>query len=102
MKACWKCGNAWKELGQPGVRDYCEKCDTYWHSCKNCKYHDPNAHNQCKIPGTEMVADRERANHCDEFELADRQAGVREALKQPNKLNALLGDDDNDKPQIRL
>jgi hypothetical protein len=50
-----------------GFRDECPACHADLHSCRNCTHHDPGAYNECREPGTERVADRERANRCDWF-----------------------------------
>ncbi len=50
-----------------GFRDDCPRCGADLHVCRNCAHHDPGAHNQCREPAAEWVADRERANRCDWF-----------------------------------
>jgi hypothetical protein len=50
-----------------GFRDECPRCRADLHSCRNCAHHDVGAYNECREPGTERVADRERANRCDWF-----------------------------------
>jgi hypothetical protein len=39
----------------------------------NCRHHDIRYHNECRIPETEFVRDREKANFCDHFQLASTQ-----------------------------
>jgi len=46
----------------------CPKCLSYLHCCRNCRFYDPNAHNQCREPQAEWVKDKEAANYCDFFE----------------------------------
>ena len=67
MKICYRCGSEWTELRQPGFNEVCEDCHSYWHSCMNCALHAPGMHNECRSPTTEMVADREKGNVCEEF-----------------------------------
>jgi len=43
----------------------------YLHSCMNCRFYEEHAHNNCYIPTTDWVADKEGPNFCDEFEFAD-------------------------------
>ena len=50
-----------------GFRDTCPRCGADLHVCRNCTHHDPAAHNQCREPNAEWVADRERANRCEWF-----------------------------------
>jgi hypothetical protein len=66
---CAACG-AGVELAsgeRVGFRDECPRCRADLHSCRNCAHHDVGAYNECREPGTERVADRERANRCDWF-----------------------------------
>jgi len=56
-----------------GFRDECPRCRTDLHACRQCAHHDPGAYNECREPGAERVADRERANLCEWF--APREAG---------------------------
>ncbi len=75
MKRCHKCGKEWvSDKRQPGVKEFCPDCTAYFHCCKNCRFHDLRAHNQCFIPNTESVADRIGCNFCDEFEFKDTSA----------------------------
>jgi len=50
-----------------GFRDSCERCSADLHTCLQCAFHDPGAHNECRESNAERVADRERANRCDYF-----------------------------------
>jgi hypothetical protein len=58
-----------------GVRDVCERCQAYLHCCRNCELYQPGAHNDCREPGAEQVADKEQGNFCDFFHLAAAVAG---------------------------
>ena len=69
MKACNACQTPWQGEGSPKFKEACESCSAYLHSCKNCRLHDPGAHNQCLSPTTEWVADREGLNYCEEFDF---------------------------------
>jgi len=72
MKRCHRCGEPWLvEKKQPGVKECCPKCSAYLHSCLNCRWHLPSAHNECYIPDTDWVSDRAGANFCDQFEFKD-------------------------------
>ncbi len=71
-----------------GFRDECSACRADLHACRQCAHHDPGAYNECREPGTERVADRERANRCDWFTpradgppaRGDSRATARDAL----------------------
>ena len=52
-----------------GVRDVCDRCQAYLHCCRNCVFHEPGAHNDCREPSSEPVADKEQANFCDFFRV---------------------------------
>lgn len=68
---CHKCGAPWQkgEQRQPGFKESCSQCGAYLHCCRNCRFHRPSAHNQCYIPNTEHVGNREGLNFCEEFEF---------------------------------
>ena len=75
MKKCHRCGHEWvSEKKQPSVKDFCEQCSAYLHCCLNCRFYEPSLHNQCAIPTTDWVGDKEAANFCDEFEFRDADA----------------------------
>ena len=68
---CWHCG-ASQELSSQGklaFRASCTKCHSWLHCCKNCKNYKPGLPNDCAVPGTDYIADREANNFCDEFQL---------------------------------
>ncbi len=64
--ACHRCG---AEVGAVGVRDVCDRCSAYLHCCRNCEFYEPGAHNDCREPNVEVVADKEQGNFCDFFRL---------------------------------
>lgn len=67
---CWKCGKKLEDpVGQIPFRATCDHCHAYLHVCKNCRYYQPGLPNDCKIPDTPRISDREASNFCDEFSL---------------------------------
>jgi hypothetical protein len=71
---CYHCGTEVK-VGRVVYRtDDCPNCSSDVHCCLNCSNYDTAAHNRCREPNAEWVADREKANFCDFF--------------MPNKLTA--------------
>lgn len=66
---CVKCGAEYELSNDSriGFRAVCEKCSSYLHSCCNCKFYKIGRPNDCMIPGTEPIRDREHFNFCDEF-----------------------------------
>lgn len=70
---CWSCK---KELipferGKIPFRATCEFCGADLHVCKNCRFWAPGKPNECLVPGTEWVSDRERSNLCEEFQIKE-------------------------------
>lgn len=55
--------------GKVSFRATCEKCFAWLHCCKNCINYKPGLPNDCAIPGTDDIADREACNFCEEFVL---------------------------------
>jgi len=94
VKCCHRCGTRWEGEGQPPFRAVCENCQAYLHSCLNCRFHDEHAHNQCREPASEVVANREGANFCEYFEFVESRTPP--TGKRPDdarrKWDALFGD----------
>ena len=68
---CWKCK---QELPDPpggklSFRELCDNCQSWLHCCQNCVHHVLGKPNECEIPGTEFISDREKYNYCEEFKL---------------------------------
>ena len=67
---CWKCGG---DLGLPegplSFRATCDHCGSWVHCCLGCQNYAPGKPNDCAIPGTDFIVDREAANLCDEFKM---------------------------------
>lgn len=65
---CWKCLKSISE--EPlkiGFRASCMHCSSDLHVCVNCRYYAIGKPNDCLIPGTEPIRDREKANLCEDF-----------------------------------
>ena len=69
MKTCHRCG-APVARDSVGARDTCKRCRAYLHCCRNCEFYEPGAHNDCREPNAEVVADKEQGNFCDYFRYA--------------------------------
>ncbi|NIA13537.1 MAG: hypothetical protein GWP08_05605 [Nitrospiraceae bacterium] len=104
MKRCHRCGYEWiSTLKQPAVKEICEGCNAYLHCCFNCRFRRPPANNQCEIPNTDWVADRQGCNFCDEFEFKDTTADTGEDPRQSaarDSFDALLGGGSEDKTDV--
>lgn len=68
---CWRCGEKFEayENSKIPFRMTCEKCHACLHSCVNCKNYYPGLPNDCKIPNTDPIRDRDASNFCEEFVL---------------------------------
>jgi hypothetical protein len=65
---CIKCGALQEEgLRKISFRAECDSCGTSLHSCVHCKYYKIGLPNDCQVPGTDRIVDREAANFCEEF-----------------------------------
>lgn len=70
MTYCWKCAKAFTDLPPKiSFRELCPYCGVYLHCCKNCQFYQPGLSNDCRIPGTDPIRDRESINYCEEFKL---------------------------------
>ena len=74
MKACYSCGAEWVEQEAPGFSVTCEKCGEFLHCCRNCRFHAPGQHNDCREPQADPVSDKDTRNLCEWFQFADRDA----------------------------
>ena len=91
---CHRCGTEWvSELKRPGFKETCGKCNAYLHCCKNCRFYEPGAHNDCHIGTTELVGNKELCNFCDEFECTtSRKSDNRNKTKRAvNEFDSLFG-----------
>jgi hypothetical protein len=60
----------------------------------NCEVHDARYHNECQIPESEFVQDRDRSNFCEYFQITSSVKGQSQKQKLDearNKLNRLFG-----------
>lgn len=76
--------------GRVGFRDCCESCGADLHSCRNCRFYDPAAYNECRESSAERVTDSERANRCDWFSASDESGGKGTGSAALSDLDALF------------
>ena len=91
---CFSCGAKKAFEGVVSREATCESCRAYLHCCRNCRFYEPSAYNECSEPMAERVVDKEAANFCDYFEASSEQsasqvqgAGAKEALEKLFKKN---------------
>lgn len=101
---CQKCGAPWEsEALQPAFKEYCLKCSAWLHSCLHCRFHRRTAPNQCEIPGTEAVRDREGLNFCEAFEFREGKPETLNLEKQQEareRLESLFQDEGEAPPKL--
>lgn len=86
---CWKCQG---ETPDPiRFRSTCPHCEIDLHCCVNCRYYSPGKPNDCIVPGTEYVRDREAANFCEDFKVKLPQ-GKMETEDKKKKFLSLFKD----------
>jgi len=77
--ACTRCGTP-LAVAPPIPRDAeCPKCGLDLRCCLQCRHHDASYNNQCRETEADPVADKDRRNFCEFFELAPARAGARAA-----------------------
>jgi len=66
---CWKCHEIIsEEKSKIGFRAQCKYCGIDLHVCKGCRHYAPGKPNDCNVPGTDFIRDREAMNFCEEFD----------------------------------
>lgn len=80
---CWKCHKDLEELEQAFLpfRAVCDHCSAWLHCCINCEYYHPGLPNDCKISGTDPIADREASNFCEDFSIKTSKKKVTEEIE---------------------
>jgi hypothetical protein len=89
---CFVC-NVGVELaadGRVGFRDCCEGCGADLHICKNCRFYDETAYNECSESSAERVTDSERANRCDWFSASEEAGGKKLGSNALDDLDGLF------------
>jgi hypothetical protein len=55
------------DLERISFRSVCDHCNACLHCCYYCQYYQVGLANDCKVPGTERILDRQKNNFCEEF-----------------------------------
>lgn len=94
---CYKCRNELEFIVKVGIivgrNDTCPHCSSDLHCCKNCRFYDPDRHNECRIPEADFIRDREAANFCHQYEIMVRDEAPEVDTSEQNardKLNDLF------------
>ena len=88
---CWSCRQSTEMEDKVTRTSECPHCRADMHSCKNCHYYEPGAHNECRETISEYVQDKERSNFCGMYRdfLGERSA-LEDAEASKQKLEALF------------
>ncbi len=89
---CWKCEKSLGEALKVSFRATCPTCGVDLHTCKGCRYYSPGKPNDCLIPGTEFIRDREAANFCEDFKINTTKQDKTKGGK--TKFNSLFKEDE--------
>lgn len=91
MPRCFSCQREIRTVERVGRTESCE-CGADLHCCRNCRFYDPSAYNECRETQAERVLDKERANFCDYFELGGLPAvgPKNDAAQARRRLEALF------------
>ncbi|MBN1947287.1 MAG: hypothetical protein JW797_16580 [Bradymonadales bacterium] len=72
-------------------RDMCDNCGADLHCCKNCRFWDPGAHNECRENVSSWVRDKEASNFCQQFEFKKSGPDIKDEVASAKaKLDALF------------
>ena len=98
---CWKCSEQLEVPSGPlPFKSICESCLTWQHACVNCKYYQIGKPNDCLVPNTESVQDRESFNLCGEFDQKSQHPLQKnENKKSKSEIEKLLFGDEADENQ---
>lgn len=93
---CWNCGAPLNIIGKVSFRASCDVCHASLHCCQNCVYYKPGLPNDCMVPNTDYIADRQANNFCEEFKILGKSP---EKKVDPNDVERkLFGEKDENKP----
>lgn len=83
---CWKCGAIITVPlgGKLSFRAECDVCYAALHCCQNCKYYKIGLPNDCAVPGTEYIADRQANNFCEEFSVLGKGPDPKKKVSPKN------------------
>ena len=92
MTNCFSCNKALYSPEKPGRRDTCPGCGADLRVCRNCRFYDATAYNECREPVAERVVEKEKGNFCDYFVFGGDSVGEKkkEAAEVKKKLDDLF------------
>lgn len=72
---CFECGHQLSFEGSVSRRDECSSCGADVRVCKNCRFYDVSAYNECKETQADVIKEKNRSNFCDYFESGSGEGG---------------------------
>ncbi|MBW2030950.1 MAG: hypothetical protein JRH06_05195 [Deltaproteobacteria bacterium] len=72
---CAFCHEIIQVEGKVSRQDTCPHCHRDLRCCRQCKFYDQNAYNECREVSAERIVDKERANFCDYFIIRGSKEG---------------------------
>ena len=90
MFSCHACGSEIELIDKIKRADSCEHCGEDLHACKNCKFFDAMAHNQCRESVTVWEPDKEKGNFCTYFIPRDGEFEQEDKASALSALDALF------------
>ncbi len=88
---CFSCGTKNSYMDRVGRRDECLQCHADLHCCKNCRFYDSTAYNECRETSADVVREKEESNFCDFFEPGSGQSQKSERDSLLAQAEALFG-----------
>ncbi len=64
---CAFCGKPNNVSNKVSRKEICHHCGRDLRCCRQCKFFDPHAYNDCREVSAERIVDKERSNFCDYF-----------------------------------
>jgi hypothetical protein len=68
LVSCYECAHEQSFDGTVPRSATCDACSANLRCCKNCRFYDPAAYNECAEPSAERVVDKVAATFCDFFD----------------------------------
>lgn len=83
--SCYHCGKQVEIEYKISFRAECLYCKADLHICRNCRFYDEFAYNECKESSAEKTFDKEKNNYCEYFDPSSENSGTSQ-LSEREKL----------------
>ncbi len=74
-------------------QEECPQCYSNVHCCKMCQFYDASSYNECRESQANRVIEKEKANFCEYFKLADHNTNKSDKESLLTAANALFKDE---------